>query len=42
MDNMDELFRYAPFAVGQMIHVFIESAIAQQVMDYSGQIDEAL
>ncbi|XP_008549293.1 odorant receptor 13a-like [Microplitis demolitor] len=42
MSNIDGLFRYGPFAFGQLVHVFIENAISQQLINYSGGINDAI
>lgn len=42
MSNIDGLFRYGPFAFGQLVHVFIENAISQQLINYSGGINDAM
>ncbi|XP_034938375.1 uncharacterized protein [Chelonus insularis] len=42
LDDVDELFRYGPFAVGQMIHILVESIISQRLMDHSGQVDNSI
>ncbi|KAG8037027.1 hypothetical protein G9C98_004349 [Cotesia typhae] len=42
MDNIDELFRWGPFAFGQLVHVFVENAISQQLIDYSEGFHDAI
>ncbi|XP_034938377.1 uncharacterized protein [Chelonus insularis] len=41
-DNVDEILRYGAFLLGQIMHVFIQSAFPQQLMDHSAQIAEAV
>nr|QNL15010.1 olfactory receptor 66 [Aulacocentrum confusum] len=40
--DLDEMLRYVPFVVGEMSHIFIETLISQQLMDYSLEINKSI
>ncbi|XP_034938356.1 uncharacterized protein [Chelonus insularis] len=39
LHNLTEIIRYGPFMVGQVIHIFVENIIGQQLVDYSSKVD---